>query len=70
MKIEEVFIKAKQQGYPAYAGDGDLVCNICGEPWDAFGIDHGDMTPEERKDFLNGNGCPCCKKEKKGGKER
>ncbi|MHA1882580.1 MAG: hypothetical protein ACTSUO_06005 [Candidatus Thorarchaeota archaeon] len=39
----------------------DVYCKVCGEPWDAYGVFHGDMTVEERKMFLDGKGCPCCK---------
>jgi len=39
---------------------GDVYCAKCGEPWDAYGVLHGDMTKEEAKRFLNGEGCPCC----------
>ena len=43
---------------------GDIRCAICGEPWDAYGVFHGDMTAEESKRFLKGLGCPCCPKDK------
>jgi len=39
---------------------GDIYCRKCGEPWDAYGVFYGDMTKEERKKFLRGEGCPCC----------
>jgi hypothetical protein len=39
---------------------GDIICRKCGEPWDAYGVFHGDMTPEERRRFLRGEGCPIC----------
>lgn len=41
----------------------DILCRICGEPWDNFGIttnDEGDMTREEVKKFRAGKGCPSC----------
>ncbi len=38
----------------------DIVCSICGEPWDAYGVRHGDMTPAEARQFLTGQGCPSC----------
>ena len=60
ISYEEIYQRAKKQGYPASAGDGDLVCNVCSEPWDSWGIRHGDMTADERKKFLQGKGCPCC----------
>ena len=40
---------------------GDVICRVCGEPWDFYGIMHGDVTPEEAQDILNGRGCPSCK---------
>jgi hypothetical protein len=43
---------------------GDLVCVHCGDLWDSFGITYargeGDLTIEEVKRFLNGEGCPSC----------
>jgi hypothetical protein len=39
----------------------DLICPVCGEPWSEYGVMHGDMTPEERENFLSGKGCPICK---------
>lgn len=39
---------------------GDMLCKVCGEPWDAYGIRH-EFTTAERLQFLNGKGCPCCK---------
>jgi len=50
--------RARRQGYPAYV-DGDLICNICGEPWNAYGVRHDDMSVDERGKFLAGKGCPC-----------
>ena len=38
----------------------DIYCRRCGEPWDAYGVQHGDLTPEERDRFLRGEGCPSC----------
>ena len=38
----------------------DILCSICDEPWDAYGVRHGDMTPDEAKMFLAGEGCPSC----------
>lgn len=43
---------------------GDITCRVCGEPWEAYGIRHGEMTPEEADKFLKGLGCPCCKGKK------
>ena len=39
----------------------DLRCVICGEPWDAYGVRHGDMLSWESALFLKGVGCPYCK---------
>jgi len=38
----------------------DIKCVVCGEPWDAYGVNHGDMEPWEAKLFKAGSGCPCC----------
>jgi len=57
----KAMILAKETGLPAYVGDGDMVCNKCGELWDVYGIGHGDMTAKERDVFLAGDGCPCCR---------
>jgi len=38
----------------------DLSCAICGEPWDAYGVRHGDMLKWESALFLKGAGCPSC----------
>ncbi len=38
----------------------DILCAICGEPWDAYGVRNGDMTPAEARKFLAGRGCPSC----------
>lgn len=38
----------------------DIICRKCGEPWDAYGARHGDMTPGEYRAFIRGDGCPCC----------
>lgn len=40
---------------------GDITCKVCGEPYDAFGVYHGDMSPAEKTQFLRGKGCPSCK---------
>jgi hypothetical protein len=42
----------------------DVYCKRCGEPWDLYGVQHGDMTATERDRFWAGEGCPsCCGKE-------
>lgn len=38
----------------------DILCRMCGEPWEAYGVRHGDMEPAEARRFLAGEGCPCC----------
>src|SRR5580658_10140548 len=38
----------------------DICCVVCGEPWDAYGVRHGDMLPWEAKLFKAGAGCPSC----------
>lgn len=39
----------------------DIKCVVCGEPWDAYGVNHGDMLEWERVLFRQGAGCPGCK---------
>lgn len=38
----------------------DIKCVVCGEPWDSYGVTHGDMLPWEAKLFRAGAGCPSC----------
>lgn len=38
----------------------DLYCQRCGEPWDHYGVYHGDLDPQQKEDFLKGRGCPAC----------
>jgi len=38
----------------------DIKCLVCGEPWNAWGANHGDMLPWEYELFRQGAGCPCC----------
>jgi len=41
----------------------DLICSVCGEPWDASGVrtdGSGDMEAWEAVLFLKGAGCPSC----------
>lgn len=38
----------------------DIKCVVCGEPWDAYGVTHGDMLKWEAKLFRAGAGCPSC----------
>lgn len=44
----------------------DINCAICGEPWDLWGANHGDMAAWEYDLFRKGAGCPCCEGEYKG----
>lgn len=41
----------------------DVHCAVCGEPWDSYGITHGDMLWWEARLFRQGAGCPCCEGE-------
>jgi len=34
----------------------DIRCVVCGEPWEAYGVNHGDMLPWEAKLFRAGAG--------------
>ena len=38
----------------------DIRCVVCGEPWDSYGVNHGDMLAWEARLFRAGQGCPCC----------
>ena len=38
----------------------DLYCQICGEPYEAYHVNH-DMPPDEKTYFLEGLGCIYCK---------
>ena len=38
----------------------DIKCAKCSEPWDAYGVRHGDMESGESQRFLLGEGCPTC----------
>uniref|UniRef100_A0A6M3X615 Uncharacterized protein n=1 Tax=viral metagenome TaxID=1070528 RepID=A0A6M3X615_9ZZZZ len=40
---------------------GDILCRICGEPWDAGARHGGDMTAGEYRMLIRGEGCPACK---------
>jgi hypothetical protein len=67
MEIEEMDVRKEVpfRVMPAEC-DGDLICPICGEPWDKAGVygslrGEGDMTKEEAELFLNGWGCPACR---------
>lgn len=38
----------------------DIKCVVCGEPWDSYGVNHGDMEAWEADLFKKGAGCPSC----------
>ena len=38
----------------------DIRCSVCGEPWDAWGANHGDMPAWEYDLFRKGAGCISC----------
>lgn len=38
----------------------DVKCVVCGEPWDFYGAQHGDMEKWEWRLFRAGAGCPSC----------
>jgi NDP-sugar pyrophosphorylase family protein len=64
----EEFKKAVRAGKAKrpYYYDGDLYCNVCGEPWDKWEIfaaingEKAALTREEAIRLLKGQGCPCC----------
>jgi len=39
----------------------DILCRVCGEWWDAWGANHGDMVYWEYDLFKAGKGCSSCK---------
>ena len=45
---------------------GDIYCAVCGEPWDAYGVYHGDMTEEEKENFLAGRDAQSAKDANQG----
>jgi len=47
----------------------DIYCVVCGEPWDAYGVNNGDMLHWEVKLFKLGAGCPCCEGNPPDGKQ-
>ena len=38
----------------------DILCERCGEPWNAYGVRNGDLDPIEQGRFFRGEGCPSC----------
>lgn len=43
----------------------DILCVKCGEPWNSYGVNHGDMIAWEADMLRKGIGCPSCKGTKK-----
>ena len=39
----------------------DVICAQCGEPWEYYGVNHGDFEQEDIEPFLRGECCPCCR---------
>lgn len=44
----------------------DVLCVVCGEPWDFYGARHGDMESWEYRLFKLGAGCPSCEGKSEG----
>jgi len=38
----------------------NINCTVCGEPWDRYGLYHGDVSPGQADAILSGKGCPSC----------
>jgi len=38
----------------------DVHCHKCGEPWDSYGLFHGDVYAWQADAIINGAGCPSC----------
>jgi len=38
----------------------NIHCAICNEPWDDYGLSHGDVAAWEADMIRKGYGCPCC----------
>lgn len=38
----------------------DVKCLVCGEPWDYWGLYHGDVLAWEADAIREGRGCPAC----------
>lgn len=47
----------------------DIKCLVCGEPYEAYYVNH-DMTVSERNRLLSGAGCECCKGVKPEGRTK
>ena len=39
----------------------DVICAQCGEPWEYYGIEHGDFEEEDSEPFSRGDNCPSSK---------
>lgn len=39
----------------------DMHCVRCNEPWDIYGLTHGDVKAWEADAIKAGEGCPCCR---------
>ncbi len=39
----------------------DVICAQCGEPWEYYGIEHGDFEEEDIEPFFRGDNCPSCR---------
>lgn len=39
----------------------DVICAQCSEPWEYYGIEHGDFEEQDIEPFFKGESCPCCK---------
>ena len=48
---------------------GDVICKMCGEPWEFYYITH-EMEEPWKTDILFGNGCPSCKGKSPDGVDR
>lgn len=38
----------------------DIRCLVCNEPWDEYGLMHGDVMAWQADHIKAGHGCPCC----------
>ena len=39
----------------------DVICAQCAEPWEYYGIEHGDFEEEDIEPFFWGDFCPSCR---------
>ena len=47
-------------GYEGGIVVGDIICAVCGEPWDYYELRH-EMCGDVMRMVMRGVGCPCCK---------